>query len=137
MVYLYGGVVSFASKFLKIIALSSAEAEYAGASQACREMAFVRHVCSDLGLELQGPLCLGVDNKAAIAICENAGVTGRNKHFDDSIHFTRDEYEYGRMRPVFVTTDRQRADGFTKPLEGSTFMNWRRTVTPMDHPSKL
>ena len=42
-------------------------------------MAFVRHVCSDLGLELQGPLCLGVDNKAAIAICENAGVTGRNK----------------------------------------------------------
>ena len=80
VVYLYGGVVSFASKFLKIIALSSAEAEYAGASQACREMAFVRHVCSDLGLELQGPLCLGVDNKAAIAICENAGVTGRNKH---------------------------------------------------------
>ena len=37
-VYLFGGVVSFASKFLKVVAMSSAEAEYAAASQTCREM---------------------------------------------------------------------------------------------------
>ena len=38
IVYLFGGVVSFASKYLKIVAMSSAEAEYAAASQACREI---------------------------------------------------------------------------------------------------
>ena len=54
--FLYGGVVSFSSKFLKIIALSSAEAEYAAACQACREMAFIRHVCGDLGVILKGAL---------------------------------------------------------------------------------
>ena len=32
IVYLFGGVVSFASKYLKIVAMSSAEAEYAAAS---------------------------------------------------------------------------------------------------------
>ena len=134
VVYLYGGVVSFSSKFLKIIALSSAEAEYAAACQTCREMAFIRHVCGDLGVILKGHLNLGVDNTAAISICENPGVTARNKHFTDAIHFTRDEYEYGRMQPVYVTTDAQKADGFTKPLSGATYFAWRRMVLPMDHP---
>ena len=36
VVYLFGGAVSFASKFLKVVAMSSAEAEYAAASQTCR-----------------------------------------------------------------------------------------------------
>ena len=51
IVYLFGGVVSFASKYLKIVAMSSAEAEYAAASQTCREMTYIRNVCSDLGLD--------------------------------------------------------------------------------------
>ena len=54
VIYLFGGVVSFASKYLKVVALSSAEAEYAAASQTCRELTFVRKVCTDLGLEIQG-----------------------------------------------------------------------------------
>ena len=54
VVYLFGGVVSFASKFLKVVAMSSAEAEYAAASQTCREMTYIRNVCGDLGLVLRG-----------------------------------------------------------------------------------
>ena len=42
-------IVSFAAKFLKVVALSSAEAEYAAASQTCREITFIRNVCDDLG----------------------------------------------------------------------------------------
>ena len=91
-------------------------------------------VCEDLGVILKGPLNLGVDNTAAISICENPGVTARNKHFTDAIHFTRDEYEYARMQPVYVSTDAQRADGFTKPLSGAKYYAWRRMVLPMDHP---
>ena len=82
-VYLFGGLVSFASKHLKIVAMSSAEAEYAAAAHTAREMTFVRSLCADLGLILHGRLCLTVDNEAAIAICENPGVTARNKHFED------------------------------------------------------
>ena len=121
IVYLFGGVVSFASKYLKIVAMSSAEAEYAAASQTCREMTYIRNVCSDLGLDLKGPLILGVDNEAAIAITENPGITARNKHFDDQIHYVRHEFDHLRVRVVYVPTDKQRADGFTKPLDPTTY----------------
>ena len=50
VVYLYGAPVSFAAKLLKVVALSTAEAEYAAASQTCREIQFVRNVCGDLGI---------------------------------------------------------------------------------------
>ena len=123
-----GAFHSFASKFLKVVAISSAEAEYAAASQTCREMTYVRNVCGDLGLVLRGRLCLAVDNTAAIAICENPGVTARNKHFSDAVHYVRHEYDHGRIRLVFVTTDKQRADGFTKPLESAAFHKWRRHI---------
>ena len=134
IVFLFGGVISFASKYLKIVAMSSAEAEYAAASQTCREMAYIRHVCLDLGLTLTGPLCVGVDNTAAISICENPGITARNKHFDDQIHYIRHDYDHQRARMIYVPTDRQRADGFTKPLDPTKFFRWRETVVPAHHP---
>ena len=89
VVYLYGGPVAFAAKRLKVVAHSSAEAEYAAASYSSKEVAFVRNVCVELGVELSGPVCLGVDNTAAITIANNRGVTGRTKHFNDAIHYIR------------------------------------------------
>ena len=47
-VYLMGGLISFASKNLKVVALSSAEAEYAAASYTCKELTFVRNILNDL-----------------------------------------------------------------------------------------
>ena len=134
VIYLFGGVVSFASKYLKVVALSSAEAEYAAASQTCRELTFVRKVCTDLGLEIQGRVCVAVDNTAAISIIHNPGVTARNKHFDDATHYIRDEYAHNRIGPIHVTTDAQKADGFTKPLDAATWTWWRGAVIPTTHP---
>ena len=128
VVFLFGGVISFASKSLQVVALSSAEAEYAAASQTCREVTFIRNVATDLGLTLTGRLCVAVDNEAAIAITENAGVTARNKHFDDAMHYVRDQYDHGKIRLVFVPTDLQRADGFTKALDPAKFFAWRSQV---------
>ena len=45
VIYFMGAPISFASKQLKVVALSSAEAEYAAASYTCREVVvFVRNV---------------------------------------------------------------------------------------------
>ena len=73
-------------------------------------------------------MCLTVDNEAAIAICENPGVTARNKHFEDQVHYVRHEYDYGRLRLIYVSTDLQKADGFTKPLDPTKFFRWRDFV---------
>ena len=131
VVYLYGGPISFVSKRLKVIALSSAEAEYAAAAYTCKEIVFVRNLCDFLGVKLAGPTTIAVDNQAAIKITQNLGVTGRNKHFQDSIHYFRHLYDHKIVDPVYVTTRNQYADGFTKPLDNTTFKRWRSYLLNM------
>ena len=124
VVCLYGGCVAFAAKRLKVIAHSSAEAEYAASSYTCKEVAFVRNVCSELELGLSGPVCLAVDNEAAIKIAENRGVTGRTKHFSDAIHYVRHMVDHLIIRIHYVSTHKQLADGFTKPLPKGKLREW-------------
>ena len=101
-----------------------AEAEYAAASYASKEVAFVRNVCLELELGLDGPVCLAVDNEAAIKIAENRGVTGRTKHFSDAIHYIRHMIDHRFIRVRHVSTNNQLADGFTKPLDKTKFRAW-------------
>ena len=124
VVCLYGGPVAFAAKRLKVVAHSSAEAEYAAASYSCKEIAFVRNVCSELELGINGPVCLAVDNEAAIKIAENRGATGRTKHFSDAIHYIRHMLDHLVVCLRYVSTHEQLADGFTKPLDKGKFRTW-------------
>ena len=87
-------------------------------------MAFVRNVCSELELGLSGPVCLAVDNEAAIKIAQNRGVTGRTKHFMDAIHYVRHMIDHLLVRVRYVSTHHQLADGFTKPLAKTLFRTW-------------
>ena len=52
VVYFYGGPISFSAKRLKVVSLSSAEAEYVAASYTCKEIMFIHNVCNDLGVQL-------------------------------------------------------------------------------------
>ena len=108
--------------------MSSAEAEYAAASYACKEVRFVRKVLGDLGFAPAGPVVLAVDNMAAIKIAENIGVTARNKHFEDATHYFRHMVDHRVITPTFVRTAYQCADGFTKPLGKTLFRTWVRRL---------
>ena len=133
IVYFMGGPISFNSKQIKVVALSSAEAEYAAAAYTCKEIAYVRNILSDLGVRLDGPTKLAVDNQAAIKISINSGVTGRNKHFKDAIHYFRDCYVYRMIDPFYVKTAHQHADGFTKPLGITMFRAWAKRFSSGPH----
>lgn len=128
VVYLFGAPVSFAAKNLRIVALSSAEAEYAAAAYTCKEVSFIRKILTDLGHKINGPVVMCVDNQAAIKIAENVGVTGRTKHFVDTIHYFRHLVEHNVIVPTFVRTNHQRADGMTKPLGKTNFREWCRSL---------
>jgi hypothetical protein len=123
-IYLYGSLVSYSTKQLKQVAFSSCEAEYAAASACCKEMEFVRNVCFDLGMKLQGRLVLAVDNTAVIDVAHDVGVSARTKHFDRAMHYLRDLVQLRRVIPVFVRTHIQRADGLTKALDKSKYHDW-------------
>ena len=123
-VYLFGGLVSFASKQLKVVAFSSCEAEYAAASHTAREMTFIRNICRDMGLILHGALIIVVDNSAAIDVAQNTGVSAKTKHFDQCVHHLRREFNRNRALPVHCLTIYQRADGFTKGLDRAKHLCW-------------
>ena len=127
-IYLYGGLISFASKQLKTVAHSSCEAEYAAASYCCKEIEFVRNICADMGVTLQGRLVLAVDNTAAIDVAHDVGVSSKTKHFDRAIHYIRDLTQMKRVVPAYVKTDKQKADGYTKALDKSKYLAWRKNV---------
>ena len=127
-IYLFGGLVSFASKQLKVVAFSSCEAEYAAAAYTCKEITFIRGICADLGFILEGALVLLVDNTAAVDVAYNMGVTARTKHFDMCIHYFRDEVQFRRIAPVHILTAYQRADGYTKGLDKTKFLHWLHSI---------
>ena len=126
--FMYGGVISYASKQLKVVAFSSCEAEYAAAAYACKEIEFIRHLCSDMGFPFDGPLAFGVDNTAAIDVAYNMGVSGRTKHFNMAIHYFRDCVQLLSVVPRHVLTKFQQADIFTKQLDKTTFLEQRKCL---------
>ena len=65
-------------------------------------MEFVRNVCFDLGMKLQGRLVLAVDNTAVIDVAHDVGVSARTKHFDRAMHYLRDLVQLRRVIPVFM-----------------------------------
>ena len=129
-IYLYGGLISFASKQLKTVAFSSCEAEYAAAAYCCKEIEFIRNLCSDVGVLLHGRLVLAVDNTACIDVAHDVGVSARTKHFDRAIHYFRDLTQLRRVVPTHVATNLQRADGYTKALSKAAFVAWMRCIYP-------
>ena len=126
-VFMCGGPIAWSSRKLNVISDSSAYSEYSCASATTKELSFVRNVLSELSIKLHGPILLAVDNRAAIRISEQRGVTKLTKHFDFAVHRIRDEVEHGRVRCAFVETYYQTADIFTKPLGDQVFVRHRDT----------
>ena len=124
VIYFFGSIVSYASKHMKIVALSSAEAEYAASAYTCKEIQFIRNVLKDLEYDISSPTILAVDNEAAIKIANNLGVTARNKHFKDTLHYFRQLVDHRVILPVHVSEKFQRADGMTKCLDVTKFRDW-------------
>ena len=115
-VYMADGIIAFSSKVLKIVADSSCEAEYAASSLCAKELKFVRGLLEDMGFPVTGSIIMGVDNTAAIDTALDVGVTKRNKHYERALHYIREEVACLRVLLIFVPTDMQMADIFTKAL---------------------
>tara|TARA_B110000037_G_C17122776_1_gene506603 strand:- start:2707 stop:5415 length:2709 start_codon:yes stop_codon:yes gene_type:complete len=126
-VFMCGGPIAYSSRKLNLIADSSALAEYSCASSCSKELSFVRFLLSELHFPVHGPIVLGVDNTAAITISEKNGATKLTKHFDFAVHRLRDEVEHLRVKPVWVDTEHQTGDIFTKALDEKAFLRHRDT----------
>jgi hypothetical protein len=127
-VYYGNALVSWRSKLHSCICLSTAEAEYVGATEAVKETMWLRHLLDDIGLTQHGATVVHEDNAACIKMASNKVVSGRNKHMEIKMHFVRERLEAGDIQLQYISTTEQRADALTKILPRPAFERFRRLL---------
>nr|GEV01249.1 retrovirus-related Pol polyprotein from transposon TNT 1-94 [Tanacetum cinerariifolium] len=100
--------------------MSSVEAEYVSLSTCCTQVLWMRTQLTDYGFHFD-KIPMYYDSKAAIAISCNSIQHSRTKHIDVRYHFIKEKVEKGIIELVFVGTEYQLADLFTKALPVEKF----------------
>jgi hypothetical protein len=132
-VFLYGGAaISWSSRKQPIIALSSTEAEYIAASDALRELLWLRLLISELSTLGPGPTDLLCDNQSAISLAKNGLLSARTKHIDIRYHFIREKVDLGVAALTYCPTTEMAADILTKALSRAKleYFRWMLGVRP-------
>ena len=118
VIYLLGVPISWKSKGQKSVTLSSTEAEFVALSEAAKEIKFIYQVLQSMGIEVELPIVVRVDNVGAIFTSNNVAISQRSKHIDVRYHFVREFIQDGFLRIIFVKTEDNDADLYTKNLQG-------------------
>lgn len=119
--YVAGCPVSFRSKKMKSVALSSTDAEIVAACEAAKEATWLRHLLSELGFEQQGPTVIHGDNSATVAISKNPCKFDAKKHILRKAAYLREMVRKGEVVLEQVASKENVADLMTKPVDITTF----------------
>ena len=69
-----------------------------------------------IGVKVPLPIVVKVDNMGAIYMSENDGLK-KSRHIDIRYHFIREYVDQGIVKIVFVKSEDNKADTFTKNLK--------------------
>jgi hypothetical protein len=118
-----GNLVTWRSKKQKVVALSSAEAEFRGMAKGLCELLWIRRLLTEIGFAPTFEMDLFCDNKAAIAIAHNPIQHDRTKHVEIDRHFIKENLEAKIIWFPFVKSEDQLADILTKAVSSREFYN--------------
>jgi len=122
--FLGTSLISWSSRKQSSVAQSTAEAEYVAAASSCSQILWISSTLQDFGI-FTSSVPLFCDNTSAISIAKNPIQHSRTKHIELRYHFIRDHVEKGDIELLYVDTEHQLADIFTKPLDVSRFASLR------------
>ena len=117
--------VSWISKLQTIVALSTKEAEYMAAIQACKEAIWIQRLLEKLGHKQQ-KIPVFCDSQSALHIARNPAFCSRTKHIGVQYHFVREIMEDGSVDLQKIHTKENLADVLTKPINADKFI-WSRS----------
>lgn len=120
ILYLMGVPISWRSKNMKSVTLSSSEAEYVALSKAAKEIKFVYQLLIGIGMKVKLPIVVRVDNLGAIFMSENVLVSQGTKHVDIRHRFVREFVFEEFIKVIFVKTENNDSDIFMKNLGGAS-----------------
>ena len=121
VIYFCGAPISWKSKSGRSVTLSSTEAEYFAMSECAKELIFTKNVLESMGIKIKLPIEIKVDNTGAIYLSNNYTTGQRTKHIDVRVHFVRQYIEDGIFKIVFVKSEANDADIFTKNTSEEIF----------------
>ncbi|KAH9760757.1 Integrase catalytic domain-containing protein [Citrus sinensis] len=122
---LAGAAVSWVSKLQTVVALSTTEAEYMAATQACKEAIWIQRLLEELG-HGQEKIPVFCDSQSALHIARNPVFYSRTKHIEVQYHFVREVVEDGSVDLQKIHTKENLADVLTKPINTDKFV-WSRS----------
>lgn len=120
MVSYAGGVVAWQSRLQKCVSLSTTEAEFIAATEAMKEMLWMRRFTIELGLK-QKRYVVFCDNQSAIHLAKNSSFHSRTKHIDTRYHWIREALDSGLLELEKIHTDDNGSDMMTKVLSRGKF----------------
>jgi hypothetical protein len=118
-----GNLVTWRSKKQKVVALSSAEAEFRGMAKGLCELLWLRRLLTEIGFAPSSEMNLFCDNKAAIDISHNPVQHDCTKYVEVDRHFIKHNLEEKIIRFPFVKLEDQLADILTKAVSTRNFYN--------------
>ena len=107
--------------------LSTADTEYIATGSCYAQLLWMKKLLHDYGIS-QDNICVFCDNTSAINLSKNLVQHSKSKHIEIRYHFIRDLMEEKIVWLEFINTDNQKADIFTKSLDGPQFESLCKTI---------
>lgn len=109
------------------VSLSTMEAEYIAMSEGSRETFFLMQLLQEINRK-PSSIKIICDNKAAICTVKNPSDHSRIKHIDIKYHYIRNLYEQKILTIEHISSRKNVADIFTKPISKDHFHNHRQSL---------
>lgn len=109
-------IISWRSSLQKCVSISTTESEYVSASEAVKELVWLKRLYDELVPNQRAEASFYMDNMSAIRLVKNPEFHKRTKHIDVRYHFIREKFNDGLFKLEHVSTDEMVADIFTKAL---------------------
>ena len=120
---LNGGAIVWRSVKQSCVSDSTMEAEYVAASEAVKEVVWLRNFLRDLEVipNLEQPMIIYCDNSSAVTNSKEPRSHQREKHIERKFHLIRDIVERGDVTVCKIKSEDNPADPFTKTLSSRVF----------------
>jgi hypothetical protein len=123
-----GAAITWKSQKQKIVAQSSAEAEYVALAEAAKEAIWLRKFQTNFKMETNYPIVIYEDNQSAIQIANNPIHSNRTKHIEVQYHATREYVKNNQIKLKYLQTNDMIADAMTKSLAQIQFKKFREAM---------
>jgi hypothetical protein len=117
--YMNNNIIQWSSKKQDCVALSTAEAEYIGITEACKSSLFFTHLLKELRLPTNHGVICG-DNISSLQMSSHKVKHQKTKHIDIRYHFIREKVLARAIKLEYINTKNNIADGLTKNLDRLT-----------------